>query len=64
MEVDLEFGHWLDPHPPVDELKEGGLEEVELLKAHTADVGYEVVAVEDVVVEFGGDEDRCEDQSI
>ena len=52
MEVDLKFGHWLDPHPPVDELEEGGLEEVELLKTDTADVGYEVVPVEYVVVEF------------
>ena len=52
VEVDLKFGHWLDPHPPVDELEEGGLEEVELLKTDTADVGYEVVPVEYVVVEF------------
>ena len=52
MEVDFEFGYGLDPHAPVDQLEEGGLEEVKFLQAHTADVGYEVVTVEDVVVEF------------
>jgi hypothetical protein len=51
-EVDFEFGYGLDPHPPVDQLEEGGLEEVEFLKAHTADIGYEVVPVKDVVIEF------------
>ena len=52
MEVDFEFGYGFDPHAPVDQLEEGGLEQVQFLKAHTADVGYEVVPVEDVVVEF------------
>ena len=51
-EVDFELGYGLDPHAPVDQFEEGGLEEVQFLKAHTADVGYEVVPVEDIVVEF------------
>jgi hypothetical protein len=52
MEVDFEFGYGFDPHAPVNQLEEGGLEEVQFLKTHTANVGYEVVPIEDVVVEF------------
>lgn len=43
----------IDPEPPVEKPEELGLQEVQLLQVHAADVGHEVVAVEDVIVELG-----------
>ena len=42
----------LDPKAPIEIFQKGDFQQVELLQGHTPDIGYEVVAIENVVVEF------------
>jgi hypothetical protein len=56
LEVEAELGLGLDPERPVDEFEKLGLKQIHLLEADAAHEGQEVVAVEYVVVELGGEQ--------
>lgn len=54
----------LDPEAPVEEAQELNLKKIHFFEVDSADVGHEVVPVEDVVVELRGQEGRSENQPI
>ena len=46
----------VDPELPVQELEELPLQKIHFLNVDATDVGYEVVAVEDVVIKLGSEQ--------
>jgi hypothetical protein len=63
-EVEFELGLGLDPERPVDELQKLSLKQVHLLKRDAAHIGQEVIAIEDIIVELGGEQDSRENEPI
>ena len=63
-EVAFELGKRLDPERPVDELEELALEQIHLLQRDAAHVGQEVIPIEHIIVELGGEQDSCENKPI
>lgn len=51
LEVEVVLGG-VDPEPPVEVVKEGQLQMVQLLQAHSTDVRDEMVSIEHIIVEL------------
>lgn len=58
LKIQVEFRYGLDPQAPVQEREELSLKEIEFLERDTSNVSHEMVAIEDIVVEFRGQKHR------
>ena len=62
-QIEIVLGR-VDPEPPVHIFQEGGFKEVQFFQRDSTYVGYEMISIENIIVEFWSHQSGCQYQPI